>query len=135
MTEIFRYAPVDAAPFARGTFWTMFWASAENVARVEAGSPDLPPGGCLYRAEVIVVRGENLAPDESVEALLHSLRATPDPDRLPQIRDALLRRGEHFAARFPWVQFTGVQGASWEGAMLYMGDEPIPPKLMPETPD
>ena len=136
VTVIFRRALVGSprsAQFAAGTFWTTEEGSAELLAQIEARTPDLPPSGGLYCAEVPIVRGENLAPDEVIKTLLQSLRLTPDEDRLRQIRDALRTVGERRAKEnLPWVQFVNRGPGLWEGAMLYTGDEPIPAELRPE---
>lgn len=121
VTVIYR-STQDEPPFGRGNFWTMWPASAEFVAEVEAGTPNLPAQS-LYHYEVVV--GDRAA-EQSVDDLLPLLEGTSKGNALPRLRDALLERGEKLAASgYAWVQFTD-HGRSWHGAMLYLGDERIP---------
>jgi hypothetical protein len=95
--------------------------SAEWLAEVEAGTPALPAHQ-LYRREVLI--GDDVG-EEPVDDLLPLLRGKPLQDTLPRLRDALINEGErHAAAGCLWVQFTN-HGKSWNGAMLYLGNDPI----------
>jgi hypothetical protein len=69
---------------------------------------------------------------KSVDDLLHLLGGRTQDDALPRLRDALLDRGEKLAASgHAWVQFTE-RGRSWNGAMLYVGEDPTHAQLAPE---
>jgi hypothetical protein len=95
--------------------------SAEWLAEVEAGTPALPAHQ-LYRREVLI--GDDVG-EQPVDDLLPLLRGKPLQDTLPRLRDTLLNEGErHAAAGCVWVQFTHY-GKSWNGAMLYLGNDPI----------
>ena len=125
MTVIYR-STHDEPPFGRGNFWTTRPASAEFVAQVEAGTPVLPAQS-LYHYEVAV--GDRVA-EQPVDDLLHLLEGS-SRDGLLRLRDSLLDRGEKLAASgHTWVQFTE-HGQSWNGAMLYVGDEIVHPHVSP----
>jgi len=126
VTTIYRRSD-DEPPFGHGDFWTMRPVSAEFVAQVEAGTPILAAQS-LYHYEVAV---EDRVVEQPVDDLLPVLEGKPQGDALPMLRDALLERGEKLAeAGYAWVQFTE-RGQSWNGAMLYVGDEPVHSRIYP----
>lgn len=102
--------------------------SAEWLAKVEAGTP-APSAHRLYRREVLI--GDDVR-EQPVDDLLPLLREKPLQDALPRLRDGLLSEGERLAASgYAWVQFTE-RGRIWNGAMLYMGDDPTHARLAPK---
>ncbi len=138
MDPIFRRAPLDSAPFPRGSFWTMWKDNARRLAEVEAGTPSLPALR-LYRAEMVVVVDEDVC-DQRVELIARQAYGSPAGIALPRLRDELRNAAEASARGRDcrWVRFTlpgtAERDGSWEGAMLYVGDEPINAQLLPETP-
>lgn len=126
MTTIYRSSH-DEPPFGHGDFWTMRPESAEFVAQLDAGTTILPAQALHHYAVVV---GDRVV-DQPIDDLLPVLEGKPQADALAMLRGALLERGEKLAeAGYAWVQFTE-RGESWNGAMLYVGDEPVHSRIYP----
>jgi hypothetical protein len=111
-----------------GGFWTIWEERAVWLAELEAGKP-LATAGQIYQARPLLVAGGNLR-DLPVEAIVRSVRDLRMIVALPKLRDDLRAAAQQLAAEgVEWVQFTlpftSDRDRSWEGAMLYMGAEPL----------
>ena len=115
MTVLYRATGVERPDLGRLTFWTTDPESAEWLATWAGES--LPSR--VYRTREIIV--------DPVEAL----------DVSPFVRDGRIdandlltsaERRVHPGCR--WVQFED-HGRLWKGAMLYLGDEPVPASPAP----
>jgi hypothetical protein len=129
VTILYRSAPSESPRFGRGTFWTMHRDKADWLSQVEAETPNVPAHP-LYEADVVM--RDDLG-EQQVDDVLPFLEGVPMGEALPRLRDTLLERGERSAADgYRWVQYIRLD-RSWRGAMLYLGDDPIPAQLLPEA--
>ncbi len=126
MPVLYRGDPAEPPQFGRRTFWTTHKESAEYLAQLEAATPTLPPPH-IYRADVTI--GDDVVPRD-IDHLLRLARDKPMRDALPLLRDGLLGTAEHAGRQ--WTQLMA-DGRSWKGAMIYLGDEPVPAQLAPKS--
>ena len=116
---------VESPDFGRRTLWTMHPERAEWLAAWEAAGRDLPASR-VYHVEITM--GDDLS-ELDVSDALQGIRA----GRLDA--NGLLGWAE---SRAPdgclWVQFAD-HGRSWTGAILYLGDEPLPARPMARSQD
>ncbi len=113
-TDVYRHAAVEAPEFGHLTFWTIRPEYAEWLARWETSGDTLPESR-PYLARVTV--GEDI---ESWS--IKEIQRLYGKSLRPEDVIAWAKRNARDASR--WVQFTD-HGDAWNGAMLYLGDEPL----------
>jgi hypothetical protein len=123
MTVLYRGDPAEPPQFGSRTFWTTRKDSAEYLAQLEAATPTLPPPR-VYWADLTI--GDDVV-EQAIDDLLRLVR--DKPNALQLLRDGLLGTAAHAGRQ--WMQLTD-DGRSWKGAMIYMGDEPVPAQLAPK---
>jgi hypothetical protein len=124
VTLLYRYASGEQPDFGRRTLWTMHADDAEWLARFEAWDAPTPsPPGRLYSCEVTM--GDDIRErDVSDEVRRVSDRSTTLEEFLDWL-EFNPTKGYH------WVQLVDHQGHMWRGAVLYLGDEPLPARPVP----
>ena len=100
------------------TEWLATWEAAG--ARPSADS-------ALYQAEVTF--GDNELDEQTVECVRHLFGPAFSAD------DLLERAELEAPSGCRWVQFTGDNDDSWNGAILYLGDKSVPARIVPPDAD